>query len=149
MREDGVGSIMKKLDGFDYKKAEADLDDIGVRHPDEIYSYHSEKAVRGYMKEHGLNLDKYYKSDRKNSKSSSNENNDWAVSSLLHVLLHGDCQTPVLNLKRCAPFVMACWPICPVDRVKSKNTTGWLLALWLLSISGRTLRKSGTAYMMN
>ena len=40
---------MKKLDDFDYRKAEADLDDIGDRHPDEIYSYHSEKAVRGYM----------------------------------------------------------------------------------------------------
>ena len=38
---------MKKLDDFDYRKAEADLDDIGDRHPDEIYSYHSEKAVRG------------------------------------------------------------------------------------------------------
>ena len=140
---------MKKLDGFDYRKAEADLDDIGVRHPDEIYSYHSEKAVRGYMKEHGLNPDKYYKSDRKNSKSGSNENNDWAVTSLPHALLCEDCQTPAPNYRRCAPSVMACWPICPVDRVKSKNATGWLLALWLLSISGRTLRKSGTAYMMN
>ena len=65
---------MKKLDGFDYRKAEADLDDIGDRHPDEIYSYHSEKAVRGYMKEHGLNPDKYYKPDRKNTRSGSNEN---------------------------------------------------------------------------
>ena len=37
---------MKKPDGFDYGKAEADLDDIGARYPDEIYSYHSEKAVR-------------------------------------------------------------------------------------------------------
>ena len=62
---------MKKLDGFDYRKAEADLDDIGDRHPDEIYSYHSEKAVRGYMKEHGLNPDKYYKPDRKNARSGS------------------------------------------------------------------------------
>lgn len=50
---------MKKLDGFDYRKAEADLDNVGDCHPDEIYSYHSEKAVRGYMKEHGLNPDKY------------------------------------------------------------------------------------------
>lgn len=65
---------MKKLDGFDYRKAEADLDDIGDRHPDEIYSYHSEKAVRGYMKEHGLNPDKYYKPDRKNTRPGSNEN---------------------------------------------------------------------------
>lgn len=65
---------MKKLDGFDYRKTEADLDDIGVRHPDEIYSYHSEKAVRGYMKEHGLNPDQYYKPDRKNTRPGSKEN---------------------------------------------------------------------------
>lgn len=62
---------MAKLKGFDYKKAEADLDGVGVRHPDEIYSYHSEKAVRGYMKEHGLNPDKYYKPDGKNASSGS------------------------------------------------------------------------------
>lgn len=67
---------MKKLDGFDYRKAEADLDDIGDRHPDEIYSYHSEKAVRGYMKEHGLNPDKYYKPDRKNTRPGSNKNDN-------------------------------------------------------------------------
>ena len=67
---------MKKLDGFDYRKAEADLDDIGDRHPDEIYSYHSEKGVRGYMKEHGLNPDKYYKPDRKNTRPGSNENDN-------------------------------------------------------------------------
>ena len=67
---------MKKLDDFDYRKAEADLDDIGDRHPDEIYSYHSEKAVRGYMKEHGLNPDKYYKPDRKNTRPGSNGNDN-------------------------------------------------------------------------
>ena len=39
---------------FDYKKAEADLYDSGARHPDEIYEYKSEKAIRGYMKENGL-----------------------------------------------------------------------------------------------
>ena len=65
---------MAKLKGFDYKKAEADLDGVGARHPDEIYSYHSEKAVRGYMKEHGLNPDKYYKPDGKNGSSGSKEN---------------------------------------------------------------------------
>lgn len=67
---------MAKLKGFDYKKAEADLDDIGTRHPDEIYSYHSEKAVRGYMKEHGLNPDKYYKPDGKSNSSGSKENDN-------------------------------------------------------------------------
>lgn len=67
---------MAKLKGVDYKKAEADLDGIGARHPDEIYSYHSEKAVRGYMKEHGLNPDKYYKPDGKNNSSGSKGNDN-------------------------------------------------------------------------
>lgn len=56
---------------FDYKKAEADLYDSGARHPDEIYEYKSQKAIRGYMKENGLNPDKYYKPDGKNSCSKS------------------------------------------------------------------------------
>ena len=54
---------------FDYKKAEADLYDSGARHPDEIYEYKSEKAIRGYMKENGLNPDKYYKPDGKSKRS--------------------------------------------------------------------------------
>lgn len=56
---------------FDYKKAEADLYDSGARHPDEIYEYKSEKAIRGYMKENGLKPDKYYKPDGKISRSKS------------------------------------------------------------------------------
>lgn len=56
---------------FDYKKAEADLYDSGARHPDEIYEYKSEKAIRGYMKENGLNPDKYYRPDGKSKRSSS------------------------------------------------------------------------------
>ena len=56
---------------FDYKKAEADLYDAGARHPDEIYEYKSEKAIRGYMKENGLNPNKYYKPDGKSKRSSS------------------------------------------------------------------------------
>lgn len=67
---------MAKLKGFDYKKAEADLDGVGARHPDEIYSYHSERAVRGYMKEHGLNPDKYYKPDRKDDSPGSKSNDN-------------------------------------------------------------------------
>lgn len=56
---------------FDYRKAEADLFDVGAHHPDEIYDYKSEKSFRGYMKEHGLNPDKYYKPDGKNNNSRS------------------------------------------------------------------------------
>lgn len=65
---------MKKRDGFDYRKAEADLDGIGAHHPDEIYSYRSEKSLRGFMKEHGLNPDKYYKDDPKNGQPNPMDN---------------------------------------------------------------------------
>lgn len=67
---------MARLKGFDYKKAEADLDGVGAYYPDEIHSYHSEKAVRSYMKEHGLNPDKYYKTDGKCSPSGSKESDN-------------------------------------------------------------------------
>lgn len=63
---------------FDYRKADADLYDSGARHPDEIYEYKSEKAIRGYMKENGLNPDKYYKPDGKSKRpgSGSHSNSD-------------------------------------------------------------------------
>ena len=60
---------MGKNDKFNYKKAEADLDSVGARHPDRIYEYRSDKSLRGIMKENGLNPDKYYKSDNKNNSS--------------------------------------------------------------------------------
>ena len=50
---------------FNYKKAEADLHDAGVRHPEEIYEYRSEKALRGFMKENGLKPDRYFAPDSK------------------------------------------------------------------------------------
>lgn len=56
---------------FDYKKAEANLYDSDARHPDEIYEYKSEKAIRGYMKENGLNPDKYYKPNEKSKRPNS------------------------------------------------------------------------------
>ena len=45
---------------FNYRKAEADLQDAGARHPEEIYEYLSEKALRGFMREHGLKPDQYF-----------------------------------------------------------------------------------------
>lgn len=63
---------MRKDSKYDYRKAEADLDAVGSRHPDAIYEYSSEKSFRSHMKEHGLNPDKYIKPDnRKNSSGSS------------------------------------------------------------------------------
>ena len=58
-----------KNDKFNYKKAEADLDSIGVRQPDRIYEYSSDKSLRDIMKENGLNPDKYYKPDNKSNLS--------------------------------------------------------------------------------
>lgn len=60
---------MGKNDKFNYKKAEADLDSIGVHQPDRIYEYSSDKSLRGIMKENGLNPDKYYKPDNKSNSS--------------------------------------------------------------------------------
>ena len=113
---------MKKLDGFDYRKAEADLDNVGDCHPDEIYSYHSEKAVRGYMKEHGLNPDKYYKPDRKNTRSARMKMIMAAATSLLHVSPHGDCRTPARSFKCCAPSATAFWPVGPAGRRRLSDT---------------------------
>lgn len=61
---------------FNYKKAEADLYDAGASHPDEIYEYRSEKAVRGYMKEHGLKPDKYYSDGSSGRSSDGSGSND-------------------------------------------------------------------------
>ena len=46
---------------FNYDKAEADLYDAGCHHPEEIYEYTSEKGFNGFMREHGLKPEKYYK----------------------------------------------------------------------------------------
>ena len=133
---------MKKLDGFDYRKAEADLDNVGDCHPDEIYSYHSEKAVRGYMKEHGLNPDKYYNPDRKNTRHGSNDNDDCYLTTAC-VAARG------LPDRRFEPSAIVFWPAGPMDRRTSKNTIVWLPALWHQSISGKMLSKSGTACMQS
>ncbi len=62
---------MAKNSKYNYSKAEADLYDVGCPHPDEIYEYRSEKSFRSHMKEHGLNPDKYMKSDNKKKSSGS------------------------------------------------------------------------------
>ena len=59
------------MDNFDYRKAEADLYDVGACHPEDVYEYRSEKALRGYMREHGLNPDKYIKSGGNSGSNSS------------------------------------------------------------------------------
>lgn len=58
---------MKK---FNYGKAEADLFDSGCPYSEEIYGYKSEKGVHNFMRENGLNPEKYYDGD--NSTDSHN-----------------------------------------------------------------------------
>lgn len=103
---------MAKLKEFDYKKAEADLDGVGAHHPDEIYSYHSEKAVRGYMKEHGLNPDKYCKPDGKNTPSGSRENDSGCYLTTACVAARGlpDTCAELQTLRAFCDGVLARWP---------------------------------------
>lgn len=63
------------MDNFNYSKAEADLYDVGACYPEEVYEYRSEKALRGYLREYGLDPDKYIKPSG-NSGSSSRGNSN-------------------------------------------------------------------------
>ena len=62
---------MSRKSKYNYGKAEADLYDVGARDPEEIYGYKSKKGFDSYMKEHGLDPDKYTDSDSKKSSSGS------------------------------------------------------------------------------
>lgn len=44
---------------FDYNKAEADLYDVGCHFADEVYDYRTDKGFNSFMRENGLNPDKY------------------------------------------------------------------------------------------
>ena len=46
---------------FDYRQAEDDLHQSGCHYSDEVYAYRSEKDLRQFMKENGLDADKYFK----------------------------------------------------------------------------------------
>lgn len=51
---------MKK---FNYNKAEADLYDVGCHHSEDIFDYTTDKGRDSFLREHGLNPEKYYKDD--------------------------------------------------------------------------------------
>lgn len=59
---------MKK---FDYGKAWSDLYDCECPDPDELYEHTSEKGLKEFMGEFGLDARKYYKDDGKDSKPST------------------------------------------------------------------------------
>ena len=54
---------MDNREKYNYKKAEADLEDMGVHSADDVYDYRSEKSFREYMEEHDLDPDKYLRED--------------------------------------------------------------------------------------
>lgn len=56
-------------DRFDYDSAEADLYDSGCPYADEIYGYRTEKGINEFMRENGLDPERYY--DRGNGAGSS------------------------------------------------------------------------------
>ncbi len=45
---------------FDYRKAEDDLYNSGCRYSEEIYAYRSEESIDKFLKENGLDPEKYY-----------------------------------------------------------------------------------------
>jgi len=81
---------MKK---FNYGKAEADLYDSGCHDSEEIYGYRSEKGISEFMKENGLNPDKYYEEDKSgNSNSSSNSDGCYLTTACVEAKgLADDC----------------------------------------------------------
>ena len=64
---------MERNKNFDYDKAEADLEDIGVRHADDIFDYSRDKDLRDFMEEHDLNPKDYFKPVKKEDTSKKND----------------------------------------------------------------------------
>jgi len=57
---------------FDYGKAESDLYDSGCPYSEEIFECHTEKGINEFMRENGLDPDKYYKNTGAPDNSSNN-----------------------------------------------------------------------------
>ena len=47
------------MKNFDYGRAEADLEEMGHPCPEEVYDHRSEKSFNAFMRENGLNPDRY------------------------------------------------------------------------------------------
>lgn len=63
----------KQMDKFNYDKAEADLYDVGCPYSEEIYEYGSDRGRDEFLRENGLNPEKYY--DHSNDGSHGPQNN--------------------------------------------------------------------------
>ena len=58
------------MKNFDYGRAEADLEDMGHPCPDEVYGYKTEKGFNSFMRENGLNPERYSHENGGNSNNS-------------------------------------------------------------------------------
>lgn len=59
-------------DRFNYDKAEADLYESGCPYSEEIYGYRSEEGINEFMRENGLDPQKYYKDKDNNDRTENN-----------------------------------------------------------------------------
>ena len=59
---------------FNYGKAEADLYNAGCCDSEEIYEYRTERGINEFMRENGLNPEKYYEDDKSDNSDNSAEN---------------------------------------------------------------------------
>ena len=60
------------MKNFDYGRAEADLEEMGHPCPDEVYDYKTEKGFNTFLRENGLNPERYsHENDGGNSNNSS------------------------------------------------------------------------------
>lgn len=60
----------KTVKNFDYGRAEADLEDMGHPCPDEVYDYKTEKGFNTFLRENGLNPERYSHGDSGSSNNS-------------------------------------------------------------------------------
>lgn len=65
---------MSRNNKYDYKKAEKDLYNVENGRPYDVYDSRSEASFRKYMKEKGLNPDRYVKPEYRNNSNNSNNN---------------------------------------------------------------------------
>ena len=81
------------MDKFDYGKAEGDLYDVGCPDPEEIYDRRSEKGFNDFMRENGLNPDKYRKSDHQGNGNSGHSDSGCFLTSACVMAEHlpDDC----------------------------------------------------------
>ena len=136
---------MPKQKDFDYKKAAADLEDVGAYEPDEIYRRKTKKSIDSYLRENDLNPKKYYKSNNKNSGSGSSAGCYLTSACVEAKGLPDDCQ----ELQTLRRSEIPTLPIRPADRKKLRNITGLHRRLWKQSTCCPMQTKCGIPSMQS